>query len=794
MDVTALTLTGAARALRDGDLTAESYAAALLDRCAAHFSLNAFIAQDRDAVLSAARDADAKRKSGATLGALHGVPLAIKDNLDCAGYATTGGTPALRSNLPKRNAPVVQKLLDSGAIVLGKANMHEMAFGITNNNAAFGAARNPYDPSRIPGGSSGGTGVAVAARLAPAGIGTDTGGSVRIPAALCGIAGFRPTVGRWPQAGILPISHTRDTAGPMAHTVTDLALLDAVVTGSVPPVPSRAKALRLGVPRRVFCDPLDAEVGRMFDAFLDRLRDAGATVIEVALPATDLFRGDVAIARYEAPRDIAAYLRDHGLDVGFDALVARIASPDVRADSRKRRRRDRGGLPRSAGPSPRGTAAALCRLLPPASAVRADLSDHAVAGGQDRRGRHHAAQRQTGLDLRHFHPQHRARQCRRLARHQPADRPDTSGAAGRHRARRTDLRRRRSARGRAGARTDRRAAAGARTLMASDIPAMDAVALAAAIRARAVSCVEAMNAFLDRIERLNPQINAIVSLRPRDALIAEAKRRDAALARGDAVGPLHGFPHAVKDLEPTAGIRTTFGSPLFRDFVPDHDSLQVARLKRAGAIIIGKTNTPEFGLGSHTFNEVFGPTRNPYDRGRSAGGSSGGAGAALAARLVPLADGSDYAGSLRNPAAWNNVYALRPSPGLVPRETPDLFLASPSVTGPMARSIADLALLLSVQAGHDPRVPLSNRGEVPRFAPLDADFKGARIAWCRDFGGHIPFEPGVLELCEAALPVFANLGCAVEAAVPELSDGPAVARLAGAALMAHLDRAGGILP
>ncbi len=295
---------------------------------------------------------------------------------------------------------------------------------------------------------------------------------------------------------------------------------------------------------------------------------------------------------------------------------------------------------------------------------------------------------------------------------------------------------------------------------------MDAVALAAAIRARAVSCVEVMNACLDRIERLNPLINAIVSIRPRDQLIAEAKRCDEELARGDAVGPLHGFPHAVKDLEPTAGIRTTFGSPLFRDFVPDHDSLQVARLKRAGAIIIGKTNTPEFGLGSHTFNEVFGPTRNPYDRGRSAGGSSGGAGAALAARLVPLVDGSDYAGSLRNPAAWNNVYALRPSPGLVPRETPDLFLASPSVTGPMARSIADLALLLSVQAGHDPRVPLSNPGEAPRFAPLDADFKGARIAWCRDFGGHIPFEPGVLELCEAALPVFANLGCAVEPAYP----------------------------
>ncbi len=331
MDVTALTLTGAARALRDGDMTAESYAAALLDRCAAHVSLNAFIVQDRDAVLSAAHDADAKRRSGATLGPLHGVPIAIKDNLDCVGYATTGGTPALRGNRPRRDAAVVAKLRDADAIVFGKTNMHEMAFGITNNNAAFGAARNPYDPSRIPGGSSGGTGVAVAARLAPAGIGTDTGGSVRIPASFCGVAGLRPSLGRWPTDGILPISRTRDTAGPMARTVTDLALLDAVVTGSVPPTPTPLKELRLGVPRQFFCEPLDGEVARLFDAFLGELRNAGVTLIDVDLSAAKTLndRAGMAITGFELRHDIPTYLRAHDLALGLDELVAHIASPDV---------------------------------------------------------------------------------------------------------------------------------------------------------------------------------------------------------------------------------------------------------------------------------------------------------------------------------------------------------------------------------------------------------------------------------------------------------------------------------
>jgi mandelamide amidase len=332
MDLAALTLTEAAQALRQGEVSAETYAALLLDRCAAHRDLNAFIAQDRDAVLAAARDADKKRASGAVLGALHGVPLAIKDNLDCVGYATTGGTPALRDNRPRENAAVVRKLLAAGAIVLGKANMHEMAFGITNNNAAFGPARNPYDATRVPGGSSGGTGTAVAARLAAAGIGTDTGGSVRIPAAFCGIAGFRPSLGRWPTDGILPICHSRDTAGPMARTVADCALLDNVVTGQPTPAPRAMKEIRLGVPRRYFCEPLDAELERLFDAFLGRLREAGATLVEVDLGGVQALneRAGMAITGFELRQEIPAYLRAHGLDFGLDALMAQIASPDVR--------------------------------------------------------------------------------------------------------------------------------------------------------------------------------------------------------------------------------------------------------------------------------------------------------------------------------------------------------------------------------------------------------------------------------------------------------------------------------
>jgi amidase len=305
-------------------------------------------------------------------------------------------------------------------------------------------------------------------------------------------------------------------------------------------------------------------------------------------------------------------------------------------------------------------------------------------------------------------------------------------------------------------------------LRESDIVAMDGTVLAEAIRSRRVSCVEVMAAYLDQVERLNGRVNAIVSLRDRQVLLDEARLRDQQLAGGQCLGPLHGFPQAVKDLEPTAGIRTTFGSPLFRDFVPSQDSIQVERLKRAGAIIIGKTNTPEFGWGSHTFNEVFGTTLNAYDQSRSAGGSSGGAAVALALRMAAVADGSDFAGSLRNPAAWNNLFALRPSPNLVPADRPELFLLSPGVIGPMARTVPDLAMLLSVQAGHDPRAPLSIPVDAKRFAaPLEDDVTGTRLAWAADLGGYLTFEPGVLELCEAALPAFRDLGCEIEAGRPD---------------------------
>ncbi|HEX3760525.1 MAG TPA: amidase [Kofleriaceae bacterium] len=300
-------------------------------------------------------------------------------------------------------------------------------------------------------------------------------------------------------------------------------------------------------------------------------------------------------------------------------------------------------------------------------------------------------------------------------------------------------------------------------MTAPDLVRFDAHRLSELIHARRASCVEVMTAYLDQIDRLNPQVNAIVSLQPRDALLAEAAARDAALARGESAGWLHGLPIAVKDLLPTRGVRTTWGSPLFAEFVPDADAIAVERMRRAGAILIGKTNVPEFGLGSQTYNEVFGTTRNAYDPTRAAGGSSGGAAVALALRMLPLADGSDHAGSLRNPAAFNNVLGFRPTFGCVPSAEGDVFLPALGVIGPMARTATDLALLLSVLAGADPRTPLASRDSPARFAaPLDRDVTGTRIGWLGDLGGHLPFEPGVLELARAALGAFETLGCTVE--------------------------------
>lgn len=303
---------------------------------------------------------------------------------------------------------------------------------------------------------------------------------------------------------------------------------------------------------------------------------------------------------------------------------------------------------------------------------------------------------------------------------------------------------------------------------APDVVMLDGAELAAAIRAKRVSCVEVMTAYLDHIERVNPRVNAIVALRERDALLREARERDEQLARGRYLGPLHGFPQAIKDLEPARGIRWTSGSPLFKDRVAQADAVFVRRMKDAGAIIIGKTNTPEFGLGSQSYNPVYGTTLNAYDQSRTAGGSSGGAAAALALRMVPVADGSDYAGSLRNPAAFNNVLGFRPSFGRVPSTGGDLYLSQQGVAGPMARRVEDLAMLLSVMAGPDPGAPLSIAEDPARFArPPEGDVRGLKIAWLGDLGGHLPMEPGVLALCRQGLKTFEELGCVVEEARPD---------------------------
>ena len=291
------------------------------------------------------------------------------------------------------------------------------------------------------------------------------------------------------------------------------------------------------------------------------------------------------------------------------------------------------------------------------------------------------------------------------------------------------------------------------------MPASD---LARGIAARKIAPSEVMHDHLARIAEVNPALNAIVSLRDPDALMAEARAADDAPAKGW----LHGLPLAVKDLMATKGLRTTWGSPIHADHVPTKDALLVARMRAAGAIIIGKTNVPEWGQGSHSFNPVFGATRNPYDPTRTPGGSSGGAGAALASRMVPVADGSDMMGSLRNPAGFCNVYGFRPTWGLVPSDADgETHLATLSTEGPMARTIEDIARLLQVQAGPNPMAPFDRPNE--NFADqLHTDLRGKRIAWLGDWGGAYATEPGILDLCQAGLRVFTDQGAVVEAVAP----------------------------
>ncbi len=295
-------------------------------------------------------------------------------------------------------------------------------------------------------------------------------------------------------------------------------------------------------------------------------------------------------------------------------------------------------------------------------------------------------------------------------------------------------------------------------------PDASALNLSRAIHLKQVSCQEVMQATLARIAQLNPKSNAIINLQEPELLMAQAKERDAQLARGESMGWMHGMPQAMKDLANVQGLRTTLGSPLMKNFVATEDGLLATRMKAAGAIVIGKTNTPEFGLGSHTFNEVFGPTRNAWDPSKSAGGSSGGAAVALAQRLLPVADGSDFMGSLRNPAGWNHVFGMRPSQGRVPMwPAQDTFIAQLGTEGPMARHVSDMAMLLSTQAGAHPQCPLSLTEDPGVFAgSLDSDPKGLRLGWLGDLRGYLPMEEGILDLCESALTSFSDMGCQVD--------------------------------
>ena len=308
--------------------------------------------------------------------------------------------------------------------------------------------------------------------------------------------------------------------------------------------------------------------------------------------------------------------------------------------------------------------------------------------------------------------------------------------------------------------------------LVEDLCANDAVTLAGMLRRREVSAREVVAAHIAQIEASDGDVNALVT-RCFDTALAKAAAADAALARGESIGPLHGLPVAHKDLNDTAGVRTTYGSPLFAENVPSRDALVVHRMSVAGAISLGKTNVPEWGAGSHTVNPVFGATRNPFDLTRSAGGSSGGAAAALAARMICLADGSDLGGSLRNPASFCNVVGLRPSPGRVPgwpfSDVADVF----GVDGPMARTVADVALLLTVLSGPDPRVPLALDAAPPVAEPeqiaglLERDLRGVRVAWSANLG--LPVEPAVRETLAPARQLLADLGCEVTDAAPDLS-------------------------
>ncbi len=297
-----------------------------------------------------------------------------------------------------------------------------------------------------------------------------------------------------------------------------------------------------------------------------------------------------------------------------------------------------------------------------------------------------------------------------------------------------------------------------------EITSFGASHLSQLILSKQVSCQELMQATLVRVEQVNPRVNAIVNLRPADELMQEAAQHDALLAQGKSKGWLHGIPQAIKDISPCTGLPNTQGSPLLKDFIPKEDGLMVQRMKAAGCIVIGKTNTPEFGLGSHTFNEVFGATRNAYDHRKTAGGSSGGAAVALATQMLSVADGSDFMGSLRNPAAWNNVFGLRPSQGRVPMwPATDAWIAQLSTEGPMARDVQSLAMLLQTQSGYSSNAPLSIANYIDNItANSHFSFNNQRIGWLGDLQGHLATEPGVLAQCEQGLQRMADAGAVID--------------------------------
>jgi Asp-tRNA(Asn)/Glu-tRNA(Gln) amidotransferase A subunit family amidase len=320
--------------LTRGDLTAEQYASTLLAQCERGKSLNAFITLEPAIVLEAARAADHLRSSGAKLGPLHGLPIPIKDSVNTKHFPTTAGTPALRNFRPTEDAPIVRTLVDAGAIIFGKTNLHELSFGWTSNNLAFGAVHNPYDPKRIPGGSSGGTAVAVATHMAPLGVAEDTEGSIRVPAAMCGIAGFRPTTTRYPSTGVAPISPLFDQVGPHARSVADLALFDSVVTGDWTPLrPAALKGVKLGVARGYWFRGLDPEVERLASEALRKLQDAGAELVEAEVPelAHLIELTTEPIQNHDVRSALKKYLEDSRAGVTFDELVAQ-ASTDIKRD------------------------------------------------------------------------------------------------------------------------------------------------------------------------------------------------------------------------------------------------------------------------------------------------------------------------------------------------------------------------------------------------------------------------------------------------------------------------------